>query len=123
MRFQVEHTGALFAAVAVGVQHKAVLAVALVRTDRVLADVLTAAVVCGALVQIGEKVRREASLLHRIVRGEFDSHLIAERGDRLRNSRSTKSTVVPKLVGRQFAFHFHTVIATVELIGGESMES
>lgn len=117
MRFQVEHTGALFAAVAIGVQHKSVLAVALVGTDRVLADVLAAAVVGRALVQIGKEVRREAGLLHRIVRGELDSHLISERGDRLRNSRTAEGAVVPKLVGGQFAFHFHTVIATVELIG------
>lgn len=51
MRFQVEHTSALFAAVSIGVQHKSVLTVALVGADRVLADVLTAAVVGGAFLE------------------------------------------------------------------------
>ena len=82
MRFQIEHAGALLAAVPVGVQHETVLTVAFVGADRVLADVLAAAVVGRALVQIGEEVGREAGLLHRIVSGEFYSHLILERGDR-----------------------------------------
>lgn len=79
-------------------QHKTILAVALVGADRVLADVLTAAVVGRTFVQIGKKISRKAGFLHRIVRRELDSHLIPERGDRLRKPGTTEGAVMSEFV-------------------------
>jgi hypothetical protein len=108
---------AFLAVVTVFVQRESVVARAHVRADGVATFLLTAAVVDGALVLVGEVNGGEARLLHRVIRSKFDAQDVALRCDSRWKLCAAEDAVLPQFIFAQFAAHFDVVVFTVLLRG------
>lgn len=98
-------------------QNVSAFAGALIRPNRVFANLLAAPVVFVAFVAIGEKNRGESAFLHRTVRMEFDAQM---RSFRRQHERRLDRAAIAPMGDRNFAVgvdagHFDVIVFAILL--------